>query len=72
MTEWTANAAIAKQGPDGKQVNTLGVEVAGDNVIFTVNGTEVTRVPKAKLHANGLFGFRIGHNLDIDVDQVSH
>ena len=40
-------------------------------MIFMVNGTEVTRLPKSKLHTDGLFGFRIGHNLDVDVDQVS-
>ena len=66
---WTANAAVAKEAA-GKQANVLGVEVAGDNVIFTVNGTEVARQPKAKLHVDGLMGFRMGHNLDIDVDQV--
>jgi hypothetical protein len=70
VVNWTANSAIAKEAA-GKQVNTLGVEVQGDNVIFTVNGTEVTRQPKAKLHVDGLIGFRIGHNLDIDVDQVT-
>jgi hypothetical protein len=69
VMQWTANAAIAKEAA-GKQVNVLGVEVNGDNVIFTVNGTEVARQPKAKLHVDGLIGFRLGHNLDIDVDQV--
>ncbi len=39
--------------------------------IFSVNGMEVKRMPKASLHVDGLIGFRIGHNLDIDVDQVS-
>ncbi len=67
---WTANAAIAKQGADGRQTNTLAVQVQGDNVIFTVNGTEVTRMAKSKLHTDGMYGFRIGHNLDVEVDQV--
>src|SRR6185312_3322176 len=70
VVNWTANPAIVKQGADGKQTNTLGVQVQGDNVIFTVNGTEVTRLPKSKVHTDGLYGFRIGHNLDVDVDQV--
>jgi hypothetical protein len=48
----------------------LGAQVQGDEVIFTVNGTEVTRVEKSKLHTDGMYGFRIGHNLDVDVDQV--
>jgi hypothetical protein len=71
VVDWTANPAIVKQGPDGRQTNTLGIQVQGDNVIFMVNGKEVTRLPKSKLHTDGLFGFRIGHNLDVDVDQVS-
>jgi hypothetical protein len=68
---WTASPAIQKEAADGKQVNTLGVEIQGDNAIFSVNGMEVKRLPKAGLHVDGLYGFRIGHNLDIDVDQVS-
>ena len=70
VTQWTANPAIVKQGADGKQTNTLGIQVQGDNVIFSVNGMEVTRMSKGKLHADGQYGFRIGHNLDVDVDQV--
>jgi hypothetical protein len=71
VVNWTANPAIVKQGADGRQTNTLGVQVQGDNVIFSVNGTEMTRLPKSKVHTDGLYGFRIGHNLDVDVDQVS-
>jgi hypothetical protein len=71
VVNWTANPAIVKQGADGRQTNTLGVQVQGDNVIFTVNGTEMTRLPKSKIHTEGLYGFRIGHNLDVDVDQIS-
>jgi len=70
VVNWTANPAIVKQGADGRQTNTLGIQVQGDNVIFTVNGTEMTRLPKSKVHTDGLYGFRIGHNLDVDVDQV--
>jgi len=71
VMNWTANPAIVKQGDDGKQTNTLAIQVQGDNVIFSVNGTEVNRQPKSKVHADGLYGFRIGHNLDVDVDQIS-
>jgi len=68
---WTANPAIAKQAADGRQINTLGMQVAGEEVVFKVNGAEVKRLPKGKLHTDGMYGFRIGHNLDVDVDQVS-
>lgn len=71
QVNWTAHPVIQKQVADGKQVNTLGIEVQGNDVIFSVNGQEVKRLPKAGLHVDGFFGFRIGHNLDVDVDQVS-
>jgi hypothetical protein len=71
VTNWTANDAIVKQGADGKQVNTMGVEVQGNNVILKVNGTEVGRLQESQVHTDGMIGFRIGHNLDVDVDQVS-
>jgi hypothetical protein len=71
VVNWTANPAIVKQGTDGRQTNTLGIRVKGDDVIFMINGTEVTRLPKSKLHTDGMYAFRIGHNLDVDVDQVS-
>ena len=70
VVNWTANPAIVAQGSDGKQTNTLGIQVQGNDVIFTVNGKEVTRQPKSKLHTDGMYAFRIGHNLDVDVDQV--
>ena len=70
VVDWTANPAIVKQGADGKQSNTLTVQVKGDNVIFSVNGKEMTMLPKSKVHTDGQYAFRIGHNLDVDVDQV--
>lgn len=70
VVPWTANAAIHPAGADGKQTNTLSVQVMGNNVIFSVNGTEVNRQPTSAVHANGLYGFRIGHRLDITATDI--
>jgi len=70
VVDWTANDAIVKQGEDGRQTNVLAIRVQGDQVHFLVNGTEVTSLSKSEVHTDGLNGFRIGHNLDVDVDQV--
>jgi hypothetical protein len=70
VVNWTPNAAIVKEGADGKQQNTLSVQVQGDNVIFSVNGMEMTRLAKSKVHTDGIIGLRIGHTLNVDVDQV--
>lgn len=70
VVPWTANKAIVPEDNDGKQTNTLSVQVAGDNVVFSVNGTEVNHLPASGLHVNGLYGFRIGHRLDVTVTNV--
>jgi hypothetical protein len=70
VVPWTKNAAIKPESADGKQTNTLSVQVMGGNVIFSVNGTEVNRQPAAGLHVNGMYGFRVGHALDVTVTNV--
>lgn len=70
VVPWTRNAAIKPEGADGKQSNNLSVQVNGANVIFSVNGTEVSRQATTSVPANGLFGFRISHRLDITVTDV--
>jgi hypothetical protein len=71
VTNWTAHDAISAEDPAGRQANVLGIQVQGDQAVFTVNGTEVTRLAKSAIHTDGVTGFRIGHNIDVDVDQVS-
>lgn len=67
---WTKNAAIKPEGSDGKQVNTLSIQVNGANVIFSVNGTQVSSQPATAVQTNGLFGFRVSHRLDINVTDI--
>ena len=70
VVPWTKNAAIKAEGPDGKQVNTLSVAVNGANVIFSINGTEVSRQPATAVSVNGLYGFRVSHRLDITATDI--
>jgi len=70
VVAWTKNAAIKPEGPDGKQVNTLSIAVAGGNVTFSINGTEVSKQPGAAVSVNGLYGFRVSHRLDITATEI--
>jgi hypothetical protein len=70
VAPWTAHEAIVAQDESGRQTNVLGARVAGDQVIFTVNGTEVARRPRTEVQADGVFGLRVNHNLDVHIDQV--
>lgn len=70
VVPWTPNAAIHPEGADGKQMNTLSIQVEGNNVIFSVNGTEVNRQPTSAVKTNGLYGFRVSHRLDITITDI--
>jgi hypothetical protein len=70
VVPWTANKAIQPESAAGKQTNTLSVQVNGANVIFSINGTEVNRQPASALHVDGMYGFRVGHRLDVTVTDV--
>ena len=70
VVDWTPSPAIAQQDAAGREVNVLGATVRGNDVVFTVNGQEVARQPRDQVFTNGVFGFRINHNLDVLVDQV--
>ncbi len=70
VVAWTADPAINKEGADGKQENTLSVQVQGNNVIFSVNGKQVKTLQKSQVHTDGTLGFRVGHTLNVMVDQV--
>lgn len=71
VVNWTKHDAIQPQQANGRQTNTLRVQIQGNDVIFSVNDTEVHRLPTSQVHTDGLIGFRIGHNLDVDIDQIS-
>lgn len=70
ITNWTVNDVVNKQDDSGKQVNVLGIQVQANDVIFLINGKEVARKTKAEMPTDGLYGFRIDHNLDVDIDQI--
>ena len=71
VVDWTAHPAVQKQdATTGVQTNVLGARVAGDEVVFTVNGTEVARRPRSEILTDGVFGFRVNHRLDVGIDQV--
>lgn len=66
----TANAAIAKPDGSGKSTNNLEVRVLADKVDYVVNGTVVGSTPKAGLTTDGLWGMRVNHLLNVQINGV--
>lgn len=73
IVPWTDNAAINKVPEGGSATNTLKIEFTPADVLYSVNGTEVFRLPRAKidgpdhLGSTGVVGIRVNHNLDVHV-----
>jgi hypothetical protein len=65
-----ANAAVKKPDAGGKSVNALEVRVSADKIDYVVNGTIVYTTPKTGQTAktDGIYGFRVNHLLDVQVD----
>lgn len=66
----TPSDAVVKPDASGKSVNTLEVRVGADKIEYVVNGTVVTTTPRTGLTAktDGIYGIRINHRLDVQVD----
>ncbi|MNC90811.1 hypothetical protein D3C83_69570 [compost metagenome] len=59
---------VAKPDPSGKSVNTLEVRVLADKIDYAVNGTVVHSTPKTAAKTDGTYGFRVNHQLEVQVD----
>jgi len=64
----TMNDAVKKPGADGKSTNALEVRVVADKVDYVVNGTVVHSMPKGGLKTDGLYGIRVNHLLEVQID----
>jgi hypothetical protein len=68
-----ANDAVKKPGDDGKSTNALEVRVGADKIDYVVNGTVVHSTPKtgATAKADGIYGIRINHLLEVHIDGLA-
>jgi len=68
-----ASPAVKKPDASGKSTNVVEVRVMPDKVDFVVNGTTVHSAPKsgALASTDGVYGFRVNHCLNVQVDQLA-
>jgi hypothetical protein len=65
------NDAVKKPGADGKSTNALEVRVGADKIDYVVNGTVVQSTPKAGVKTDGIYGIRVNHLLEVQVDGLA-
>jgi len=66
----TPSDAVKKPDDTGKSTNALEVRVGADKIDYVVNGTVVNSTPKSGATANtdGIYGIRVNHLLEVQVD----
>lgn len=69
---WIESDAVALATGTGDITNTLEVRVAGAETHFSVNGEEVAVIPTSDLRTDGVWGYRINHNLNVRVSDAGH
>ena len=57
-------------GGDATAKNVLRVEVGATDVVFSANGKEIAKVPRAGLSTDGAFGFRVGKDLNLHISTL--
>jgi hypothetical protein len=64
----TPNDAVKKPDDTGKSTNVLEVRVGADKIDYAVNGQVVHSMPKEGQTTDGIYGIRVNHQLEVQVD----
>jgi hypothetical protein len=60
--------AVKKPDASGKSTNALEVRVGADKIDYVVNGTVVHSMPKSGVKTDGIYGIRVNHQLEVQID----
>jgi len=74
VANWMTNSGVAPQSGAEAVKNVLKVDVGPAEVVFSANGTTISRLPRARLSTDGKFGLRIGKGVNVHVSRfdVTH
>lgn len=67
IVDWARHESIRQNEGDEAVANVLELRSDGSELVFTVNGTSVARVPSDVLPREGPVGFRIGAGLNLHI-----
>ena len=71
LVAWKPSDAVVPQaGGEGTAKNILRVEVGPTEIAFSANGKDIANVPHAGLATDGVFGFRVGKDLNMHISTL--
>lgn len=65
------NSVVKKPDASGKSTNALEVHVMADKIDYVVNGTIVHSTARSGVKADGIYGLRVNHLLEVHIDGVA-
>jgi len=71
IVDWKMNSAVVPNPGKTDVKNVLRVDVSATAVIFSANGKEVIKLPRAGLNVEGQAGLRVGKGLNIHASKVT-
>jgi len=73
LVEWMPNDALKPHpGGDEAQLNILRVSVEPDSIRFEANGTRITALARGSLAVDGVFGLRVGADVNLHISNLDH
>ncbi len=70
VVDWKAAEGILPNAGKDAVKNVLRVEVNATDVVFSANGKEVAKIPRAGLNVDGYFGFRFGKDMNVHASRL--
>lgn len=74
VRNWTAHPAVLgyadREEGDVTTRNVLTADVGDEEVVFSINGDEVARVPREGLALDGVVGIRVNHRLNLHIARL--
>lgn len=72
IVPWTPHSAIVRyDGSSETAKNTMAIDVRAERVVFSLNGEDVTSLPRSELHVEGVVGLRVNHSLNVHVSRLT-
>ena len=70
IIDWKATDGILPNAGKDTVKNVLRVDVNANDVVFSANGKEVAKIPRAGLNLDGYFGFRFGKDINVHASRL--
>lgn len=74
VQDWTKSEHIVlyteDMGDENTAENNLQVKIEGAEMVFVINGEEVSRLDKGNLNTNGHFGLRVNHRVNLHISDL--